>query len=122
MYTFTNAPIHTRVKIYSFHDKYRKINSKKDIYFYLHFSAKQTKFKPNNLGFNGLLKPIIKASLAPVSSGFTIVVLQVLTDVLSEVDQVNKVDVRTEEPEQTTIRLLTMLRVLKYKPTNDINV
>ncbi|XP_075213997.1 intraflagellar transport protein 81 homolog [Lycorma delicatula] len=47
--------------------------------------------------------------------------LQVVTDVLAEVDAANKVDVRTEEPEQTAIRLLTMLRVLKYKPGSDIN-
>lgn len=44
-----------------------------------------------------------------------------MTDVLAEVDASNKVDVRTEEPEQTAVRLLTMLRVLKYKPGSDIN-
>ncbi|XP_067006845.2 intraflagellar transport protein 81 homolog [Anabrus simplex] len=42
--------------------------------------------------------------------------LQVLTDILAEVDSSNKVDVRGEEPDQTTVRILTMLRVLKYKP------
>ncbi|XP_047108512.1 intraflagellar transport protein 81 homolog isoform X1 [Schistocerca piceifrons] len=42
--------------------------------------------------------------------------LQVLTDVLALIDTSNKVDIRTEEPEQTTIRILGMLRVLKYKP------
>uniref|UniRef100_A0A1B6E6H5 Intraflagellar transport protein 81 homolog n=1 Tax=Clastoptera arizonana TaxID=38151 RepID=A0A1B6E6H5_9HEMI len=48
--------------------------------------------------------------------------LQVLTDVLAEIDATNKVDVHLEEPEQTTVRLLTMLRVLKYKPSSEIDV
>lgn len=46
---------------------------------------------------------------------------QVLTDVLTEIDTSEPVDLRTEDPEQTTIRLLTMLNVLKYKPSNEIN-
>lgn len=57
-----------------------------------------------------------------LSKIFGIIVVQVLTDVLAEVDTTNKVDVRTEEPEQTTVRLLTMLRVLKYKPSSETNV
>lgn len=43
-------------------------------------------------------------------------------DILAEIDASNKVDVRTEEPEQTTVRLLTMLRVLKYKPGSETEV
>lgn len=42
--------------------------------------------------------------------------LQILTDVLAILDSNNKLDIRTEEPEQTTIRILGMLRILKYKP------
>jgi intraflagellar transport protein 81 len=45
-----------------------------------------------------------------------------LTDVLAEIEPSNKVDVRTEEPEQTVVRLLTMLRMLKYRPAKEINV
>ncbi|KAJ9594840.1 hypothetical protein L9F63_013877, partial [Diploptera punctata] len=44
----------------------------------------------------------------------------VLTDVLAEVDPRNKVDIRGEDPEQTAIRMLEMLRVLKYKPAPDV--
>ncbi|RZF35553.1 hypothetical protein LSTR_LSTR014545 [Laodelphax striatellus] len=47
--------------------------------------------------------------------------LQVITDVFAEIDENNKIDVRTEEPEQTTVRLLTMLRILKYNPGSDMN-
>ncbi|PSN57775.1 hypothetical protein C0J52_07269 [Blattella germanica] len=46
--------------------------------------------------------------------------LQALTDVLAEVDPSNKVDIRGEDPEQTTVRILEMLRVLKYKPSADV--
>ncbi|KAK9510580.1 hypothetical protein O3M35_005327 [Rhynocoris fuscipes] len=45
--------------------------------------------------------------------------LQILSDVLAELDSSNKVDIKTEEPEETTVRLLTMLRVLKYDPGTD---
>ncbi|XP_063245204.1 intraflagellar transport protein 81 homolog isoform X4 [Bacillus rossius redtenbacheri] len=47
--------------------------------------------------------------------------LQILTDVLAEIDASNKVDIRGEEPEQTTVRILEMLRVLKYKPSAEIS-
>jgi len=43
-------------------------------------------------------------------------ILQVLTDVLSEVDPKQKVDVREEAADQTAIRIFGILRVLKYKP------
>nr|CAD7261155.1 unnamed protein product [Timema shepardi] len=43
----------------------------------------------------------------------------VLTDVLAEVDPSHKVDIREEDPEQTTVRILEMLRILKYKPGPD---
>jgi intraflagellar transport protein 81 len=47
--------------------------------------------------------------------------LQVLTDVLAEVDPSNKVDIRGEDPEHTTVRILEMLRILKFKPGPDIS-
>ncbi|XP_046676776.1 intraflagellar transport protein 81 homolog [Homalodisca vitripennis] len=79
----------------------------------------QLKFIVNKLNgppFNKSYNLISFDSISPED------LLQVLTDVLGEVDVANKVDVRTEEPEQTTVRLLTMLRVLKYKPSSETNV
>ncbi|KAK7873068.1 hypothetical protein R5R35_000352 [Gryllus longicercus] len=47
--------------------------------------------------------------------------LQVLTDILAEIDKSNKVDVRAEEPDQTAVRILGMLRILKYKPGPEVS-
>ena len=35
-------------------------------------------------------------------------------------DPRNKVDIRGEDPEQTAVRMLEMLRVLKYKQAPDV--
>ncbi|XP_030837564.1 intraflagellar transport protein 81 homolog isoform X2 [Strongylocentrotus purpuratus] len=43
--------------------------------------------------------------------------LQVLNDVLSEVNPQHKLDIREETPDATAMRMLSELRVLKYKPT-----
>ncbi|KAK3884798.1 hypothetical protein Pcinc_010945 [Petrolisthes cinctipes] len=45
--------------------------------------------------------------------------LQVLNDVFAEIDPKNHLDIREEEPEQMAVRMLGMLRILKYKPPND---
>ena len=45
--------------------------------------------------------------------------LQVLNDVLAQISPEHKVDLREEPPEQTAIRILTFLRVLKYKARAD---
>lgn len=45
--------------------------------------------------------------------------LQVLNDVLTEISAEHKMDLREEQPEQTAVRILTLLRVLKYKPKSD---
>lgn len=45
--------------------------------------------------------------------------LQVLNDVLAEISPEHKIDLRQEQPEQTAVRILTLLRVLKYKPKSD---
>lgn len=45
--------------------------------------------------------------------------LQILNDVFGEIDATNKLDVREEEPEQMAVRMLGMLRILKYKPPDD---
>lgn len=45
--------------------------------------------------------------------------LQVLNNVLAEVSPEHKIDLREEQPEQTAVRILTLLRVLKYKPKSD---
>jgi intraflagellar transport protein 81 len=47
--------------------------------------------------------------------------MQVLSDVLAEVDPRNKVDIRGEDPEQTIVRILEMLRVLKFKPPPEMS-
>jgi len=44
----------------------------------------------------------------------------VLSDVLAEIDSRNQVDIREEAPEDTVLRILGMLRVLKYKPPMEI--
>ncbi|XP_047498855.1 intraflagellar transport protein 81 homolog [Penaeus chinensis] len=45
--------------------------------------------------------------------------IQVLNDVFAEIDSKNRLDIREEEPEQMAIRMLGMLRILKYKPPDD---
>ncbi|KAG7157671.1 Intraflagellar transport protein 81-like [Homarus americanus] len=45
--------------------------------------------------------------------------LQILNDVFAEIDGKNKLDIREEEPEQMAVRMLGMLRILKYKPPDD---
>lgn len=45
--------------------------------------------------------------------------LQVLNDVLTEIDPDQAADLREEPPEQTAIRMLSILRLLKYKPKSD---
>lgn len=46
--------------------------------------------------------------------------LQVLNDVFAEISAEHKIDLRQEQPEQTAVRILTLLRVLKYKPKSDL--
>ncbi|XP_054519495.1 intraflagellar transport protein 81 homolog isoform X2 [Pan troglodytes] len=45
--------------------------------------------------------------------------LQVLSDVLAEIDPKQLVDVREEMPEQTAKRMLSLLGILKYKPSGN---
>ncbi|KAL3848360.1 hypothetical protein ACJMK2_019225 [Sinanodonta woodiana] len=45
--------------------------------------------------------------------------LQVLNDVLSEIDPKHKIDIREESPDQTAVRVFSLLRVLKYKPPTE---
>jgi len=47
--------------------------------------------------------------------------IQNLSDVLAEIDAKNRVDIREEEPETTALRILGMLRILKYKPPMEIS-
>ena len=44
------------------------------------------------------------------------------SDVLAEIDAKNRVDIREEEAEATALRILGMLRILKYKPPLEISV
>ena len=43
-----------------------------------------------------------------------------MSDVLAEIDSKNKIDIREEEPDVTVLRVLGMLRLLKYKPPEEI--
>uniref|UniRef100_A0A2I3HLZ1 Intraflagellar transport protein 81 homolog n=1 Tax=Nomascus leucogenys TaxID=61853 RepID=A0A2I3HLZ1_NOMLE len=52
-------------------------------------------------------------SLEPVQ------LLQVLSDVLAEIDPKQLVDIREEMPEQTAKRMLSLLGILKYKPSGN---
>ena len=45
--------------------------------------------------------------------------LQVLNDVLSEISPDHKIDLREEPPDQTAVRIFSLLRMLKYKPKSD---
>jgi intraflagellar transport protein 81 len=47
--------------------------------------------------------------------------LQLLNDVFAEIDSKQKMDIRDEGPDQTAIRMLNLLKILKYKP-NDENM
>jgi intraflagellar transport protein 81 len=77
------------------------------------------------------LKYIVKElNMGPFNKNFNLIsfdslncdqLIQVVTDVLAEVDPSNKVDIRGEDPEQTTVRILEMLRVLKFKPGPEIS-
>ena len=55
-------------------------------------------------------------------SNQTLIYIPYLSDVLAEIDSKNRVDIREEEPEATALRILGMLRILKYKPPLDISV
>ena len=45
--------------------------------------------------------------------------LQVLNDVLAEISPEHKLDLREEPPDQTALRIFSLLRILKYKPKTD---
>lgn len=45
--------------------------------------------------------------------------LQVLNDVLGEISSEHKIDLREEPPDQTALRIFSLLRILKYKPKTD---
>lgn len=48
--------------------------------------------------------------------------LQVLNDVLAVIDPKQKLDIREEAPDQTAVRVFQLLRVLKYKPPDHVNM
>jgi intraflagellar transport protein 81 len=52
---------------------------------------------------------------------FLPILAQNVSDVLAEIDAKNRVDIREEEPEATALRILGMLRILKYKPPMEIS-
>lgn len=67
-------------------------------------------------------------NLPPFSKQFNLVsfdsldslnLLQILNDVLAEVSPDHKVDLREEPPEQTAVRIFSLLHVLRYKPETE---
>lgn len=80
-------------------------------------------------GISDQLRYIVeKLNQEPYNKRFTVIMfdqldsfslLQVLNDVLAVISAEHKVDLREEPPEQTAIRILTFLRVLKYKSKTD---
>merc|ERR1712038_2244898 len=84
-----------------------------------------------HLAMSDQLKYIVaELQKAPYSKNFNLItfdslsgeqLLQVLNDVLAEIDSKHKMDIREEEPEKTALRLLGMLRILKYKPPDHLS-
>lgn len=46
--------------------------------------------------------------------------IQVLSDVLQWIDGAELIDIREEAPDETALRIFNSLRILKYRPPNDI--
>ena len=44
---------------------------------------------------------------------------QIVNDVLAQIEPSNAFDIREEAMEDTVVRMLNMLRILKYKPPQD---
>ncbi|KAK3909016.1 Intraflagellar transport protein 81-like protein [Frankliniella fusca] len=78
----------------------------------LKFIVEHLNDKPFNKNFN----------LISFDSSSPDQLLQVVSDVLAEMDPSHSIDIRTEEPEATTLRILNALRILKYKPPPDITL
>uniref|UniRef100_A0A0B7B4J9 Intraflagellar transport protein 81 homolog n=2 Tax=Arion vulgaris TaxID=1028688 RepID=A0A0B7B4J9_9EUPU len=66
--------------------------------------------------FNKSYNLISFDSLEPIQ------LLQVLNDVLAIIDPKQKIDIREESPDQTAVRIFQILRVLKYKPPDHVNM
>ncbi|KAK6632280.1 hypothetical protein RUM44_007321 [Polyplax serrata] len=73
---------------------------------------------------NTQLKAIVEQLNALLNKNYNLIsfdslneeqLLQVVTDVLGEIDKNNKVDIHQEDLEETAVRILEMLRILKYK-------
>ena len=60
-------------------------------------------------------------NLITFESMFCEQLLQVLNDVITDIDNKHEMDIREEEAEQTVIRLLGMLRIMKYKPPEHLS-
>ncbi|GAB1598445.1 intraflagellar transport protein 81 homolog [Argonauta hians] len=67
----------------------------------------------NQEPFNKNFNMISFDSLEPLS------LLQILTDVLAEIDSKHKLDIRQEYPDQTALRIVNTLKILKYTPPSD---
>ena len=64
--------------------------------------------------------PFIRTyNLVSFDSLDSLALLQILNDVLAEISPEHKKDLREEPPDQTALRLFSLLRILKYKPKAD---
>lgn len=61
-----------------------------------------------------------RLNLVTFDSQNTFSLLQLLNDVLAEISPDHKIDLREESPDQTAIRMLSLLRILQYKPKGDL--
>ncbi|XP_028405978.1 intraflagellar transport protein 81 homolog isoform X1 [Dendronephthya gigantea] len=76
--------------------------------------SEQLKYIVDNLN----QKPYNKSyNLISFDSLNPLTLLQILNDVFAEINPQHKLDIREEDPESMVVRMLTFLRVLKYKPT-----
>ena len=55
----------------------------------------------------------------PLSLSLSLSLSQLLNDVLAEISPEHRIDLRQEPPEQTAVRIFSLLRVLKYMPRTD---
>ncbi|KAI6191546.1 IFT81-CH domain-containing protein [Aphelenchoides bicaudatus] len=68
----------------------------------------------NAAPFNKNLSMVTFDSMSPER------LLQALSDVLCWIQNVNEIDIRSEAPDETAMRILNALRVLRYPPPRDI--
>lgn len=70
-------------------------------------------------GLNG--EPfLMNLNLISFDSITSIRLLQILSDVLQWIDSAERIDIREEAADETALRIFNYLKILRYKPPNDI--